>query len=555
MKTDLPLWDWLIVTASNSIQAQSYKELLSRREGGSLLNSFRHWKVISDPEGKRIGSGGSTVFCLMDILSSAVMERKENALSWNCLEEIASSLRVMILHAGGDSRRLPAYAPCGKLFVPIPSLNGKKKEGETLFDQLVMDLLRIPSPKSERGQFIVVSADALLRCDFNRANFDFPGMTAVASAEPIAQCTRHGVFCVEADQKVGFYLQKPSIEKMRSVGAILPEKYQDGERALLDVGLMSFDGNFACRLLETFGVEICDGSNQLQWENAIHQRVMELGVDFYREICCTLGEKGCFEDYLAAVRASGSSWSEAELKRFYSGLSSQPLYCCRIDGCEFLHFGTTHQLCSSAALLSGVNQRQFCLNSFISPKGILRGDDYWLDGCKVEGTLFLEGENVLTGVIIEPGQILSLPCGGCLDIIPGRLFDSDGERKSCFFIRPYGFSDAFKESIAQGGTFCGVPLREWLELSRIPANWIWDQFQEERQCTLWNARLFPACESESEYWKWLWYFTPGQRIKGDELKRFEKTKRFNCAEIALLTDLRKYHSWRIELNFNRSDLE
>ena len=98
-------------------------------------------------------------------------------------------------------------------------------------------------------------------------------------------------------------------------------------------------------------------------------------------------------------------------------------------------------------------------------------------------------------------------------------------------------------------------MREWLELSRIPANWIWDQFQEERQCTLWNARLFPACESESEYWKWLWYFTPGQRIKGDELKRFEKTKRFNCAEIALLTDLRKYHSWRIELNFNRSDLE
>ena len=136
MKTDLPLWDWLIVTASNSIQAQSYKELLSRREGGSLLNSFRHWKVISDPEGKRIGSGGSTVFCLMDILSSAVMERKENALSWNCLEEIASSLRVMIFHAGGDSRRLPAYAPCGKLFVPIPSLNGKKKEGERVRQQL-----------------------------------------------------------------------------------------------------------------------------------------------------------------------------------------------------------------------------------------------------------------------------------------------------------------------------------------------------------------------------------------------------------------------------------
>ena len=69
----------------------------------------------SDPIGKRVGSGGGTIHLLREAV-------KDTGFA---LQTHPQTERCIIIHAGGQSRRLPAYAPSGKLFTPMPSLTGE----------------------------------------------------------------------------------------------------------------------------------------------------------------------------------------------------------------------------------------------------------------------------------------------------------------------------------------------------------------------------------------------------------------------------------------------
>jgi hypothetical protein len=57
-------WDYLILTASNDAQAQAYQRQLGLRRELGLLPQVRETRVVADLEGRRIGSGGSTLYCL-----------------------------------------------------------------------------------------------------------------------------------------------------------------------------------------------------------------------------------------------------------------------------------------------------------------------------------------------------------------------------------------------------------------------------------------------------------------------------------------------------------
>ena len=58
--------------------------------------------------------------------------------------EQISKQKILVIHSGGDSRRIPQYSACGKLFSPIPRIlpNG---EVSTLFDELLMSVSLVPS--------------------------------------------------------------------------------------------------------------------------------------------------------------------------------------------------------------------------------------------------------------------------------------------------------------------------------------------------------------------------------------------------------------------------
>jgi len=63
-----PEWDYLIVTASNDRQAGTYRSQIGLRESFGLVHGIKKTLVIPDPGGLRVGSGGSTIHCLLHVL-------------------------------------------------------------------------------------------------------------------------------------------------------------------------------------------------------------------------------------------------------------------------------------------------------------------------------------------------------------------------------------------------------------------------------------------------------------------------------------------------------
>ena len=238
-------------------------------------------------------------------------------------------LRILIVHAGGDSRRLPAYSPCGKIFIPLPG-DPRSVLGSTLFDRLVPAFLRLPAGASGAGQVVVASGDALLRFDSAAVQFTTLGITALGAPASPEEAARHGVLCPNDDGSVRSYLQKPDVRAQREAGAI----GRDG-RAVLDIGVMSLDAGAAARLLQA-----------LQRPPA-REVILSHGIDLYREVCCALGTETTFAQYLRTARSSGSALDEALLASLFAGLRPIPLNLQLLDGCSFLHFGSTSQLISS----------------------------------------------------------------------------------------------------------------------------------------------------------------------------------------------------------------
>ena len=72
----------------------------------------QQWFASSDPLDRKVGSGGGTVWLIRQ-------EEEARRLEGDTFDQ-----RRIIIHAGGESRRLPAYAVCGKLLTPVPHPGG-----------------------------------------------------------------------------------------------------------------------------------------------------------------------------------------------------------------------------------------------------------------------------------------------------------------------------------------------------------------------------------------------------------------------------------------------
>ena len=121
---NLPLWDYVILTASNEAQAQAYRAQIDYRLKNGMLPQSTHYAVLPDPDGRRVGSGGATLNVLRYVYGQAGS---------------FSDQRILVIHSGGDSKRIPQYSACGKLFSPVPRLlpNGRRS---TLFDEFMIGM-------------------------------------------------------------------------------------------------------------------------------------------------------------------------------------------------------------------------------------------------------------------------------------------------------------------------------------------------------------------------------------------------------------------------------
>ena len=336
-------WDYLILTASNDRQAAGYERQLAVRRGAGLLAEVGTTLVVADPFGKRVGSGGSTLYCLMQVVEAEVRRRGMPAGDFAEIDRILRGLRILILHAGGDSRRVPAYGPCGKIFSPVPTpLHGKRRRDviSTLFDRLYPVFRDLPAGPPGAGQVVVTAGDALMLFDTAAVRFDRPGIVAFGAYATPEAASKHGVFCVAPNGQVRLFLQKPSLADQQRYGAI----NADGQ-AILDIAVMSFDAAAATAMFRAFDVQPGKSGPRFSppWRTWCSTRA---STSIARS-AAPWATEATAEHHRASCAASGSSWSAEQLARAHAVLSQVPFSAQVLPQCEFLHFGTTRQLITS----------------------------------------------------------------------------------------------------------------------------------------------------------------------------------------------------------------
>lgn len=421
----------------------------------NLVDSFHHitdcslkeYFCTSDPVGARLGSGGGTTWLLEAC-------RKSEATDIPVSEWLKRDKRIL-LHAGGQSRRLPGYAPSGKILTPIPVFRWERGQ------RLSQDLLSLQLPLYERIMekapdslhTLIASGDVYIRCE--KALQPVPEADVVCYGlwvDP-ALATNHGVFVSDrkTPERLDFMLQKPSVETLGGLSA--------SHLFLMDIGVW---------LLSDRVVELLMKRSYTDDGKALRM------YDLYSEFGLSLGDHPRIMD------------------RELNALSVAIL---PLPGGEFYHYGTSRELISSTLAVQNLVRDQraimqrkikphpaiFIQNAEVSYPLTASNSELWIENSCVPSSWKMEDKHVITGVP-ENDWSLILPSGVCVDVVPL------GETE--FVGRPYGFNDSFKGGTDDGATLLmGQLLMGWAACRgiQIPSC---DDIQ--------NALLFPVCSSLDE---------------------------------------------------------
>ena len=161
------------------------------------------WFATSDPAERKLGSGGGTAH----LLAAAWRETGSDTSFTDWLRQS----RKLILHAGGQSRRLPAYAPTGKILMPLPVFRwgGGQRLDQTLLDLQLPDYQRVLAHAGARTVAMVTSGDVLLRFGSELPVFPEVDVLGLGMWVEPARVKDFGVFCARRDkpEELAFFLQ------------------------------------------------------------------------------------------------------------------------------------------------------------------------------------------------------------------------------------------------------------------------------------------------------------------------------------------------------------
>ncbi len=468
--------------------------------------AFSDYFFTSDPADKKLGSGGGAAWLLK--------ESKENEdPRCDFLEWIGSEKRVLI-HAGGQSRRLPAYAPTGKIFIPIPVFRWARgqKINQTLLSLQLPLYEKIMENIPENLHTLIASGDVYIHNAGKIPKIPQADIVCCGIWVDSEIASRHGVFFFDRKSSfaLDFMLQKPDTETLQQLSQT--------HYFMLDIGLWLLSDKAVTLLMKKSGYE--------KKGDEIHF------YDLYSQFGLAMGNHPTIID------------SEINALK----VSILPLHDAR-----FYHYGTSKELVSSTLSLQNQTYNQkFILHKKIKPHPAIfvqnsridypltaENFDIWIENSYIGNHWQINKKHVLTG--IPPNNwSLTIPEGICIDGIP------IGENK--YVIRPYGFEDTFSGSIHDSGThWMGKPAKEWFAKRGIPVSDDLLFRTDDIQFT----RLFPVCGGSEEMisvLKWM------IRENEDETAReiWLKNRRLSADEISSQADIQKIMDSREALlNENR----
>jgi galactokinase/mevalonate kinase-like predicted kinase len=328
-----------------------------------------------DPIGHRLGSGGGTTWLL------------QQARDW------LNGERCIVLHAGGQSKRLPSYAVSGKVLTPIPVFRWERGQrlSQTLLDLQLPLYERMMEQAPKRLTTMIVSGDVYIRAAERIGEIPDADVVCYGLWLDASIAKNHGVFVSDrrTPNVLKQMLQKPSPERLSD---LLKNHFY-----LTDIGIWMLSDK-AVRLLEKRSA-VTDGS-------AIGLKE----YDLYSEFGCALGTNPTIDDQ--------------ELKELSVAIVPLP-------GGEFYHFGTSREMISSTLAIQNIvndqrdimhNDRKphpsiFTQNAVVHYQFTEQNYNVWVENSFVGPRWKLTHDNVVTGVPENDWEVTLEP-GECIDVVP-----------------------------------------------------------------------------------------------------------------------------------------
>jgi galactokinase/mevalonate kinase-like predicted kinase len=495
------LRDFLHSAAGRPLLEQRLPELA----GGQVF-------VGTDPRERRLGSGGGTVNLLYQAwLASRRGPKGPDLVSW-----LAAGQRL-VLHAGGESRRLPAYAGLGKVFLPLPAVEGLAPRR---FDQMLMDFQIPPYQQTlaeagPQAAVMVTAGDVWLDFDPLQVPPTTADITGIGMRVPPATARHFGVYFVakggkrgSGAQPIAFFRQKPAPEEIRRQAARY-DFYVDTGMWLLSVA--------ALRLL----------FRRCGWDERRQRFVTPDGqprfLDLYTEAGLALGAEGAAP---AALRRLG--W--AKLKTAVVPLAEA----------RFHHLGSSRQLFESLARIQRGQKSPRRLLTVATTPGACTAEGtlpVWVDGARSRAPVALAGHNLVTG-LPAGARLRRLARGWCVDLPPVA--------KGQWALRPYHVNDTLRGRPGEGGRICGQDARTWLRRRGLPAP-ATDVFD------LPLYPLLPARAIDQELLAWFFAAQPDPRVSA-RLAAYPRLSARQIPELIdfarLLADRRRARAEELQAGFH-----
>lgn len=463
-------WDYVILTASNERQAQGYRMQLDQRIQAGLLPVQTTFLVIPDPEGKRVGSGGAT----LGVICRLVEEMGKADFSGK---------RILVIHSGGDSKRIPQYSALGKLFSPVPHElpNGQTA---TLFDEVMISMSGVPARIQEGMVFL--SGDVLLL--FNPLQIDFSGhgAAAISFKESVSVGKNHGVYLRGADGNIERFLHKQTEATLRAAGAVNEHDCVD-----IDTGAVIFSAEMVRSL---YGLLTENG----RFSPALFDRFVneKTRLSLYGDFLFPLATNATLEQFYQEAPEGAFTPELREARtEVWRALRPYRMKLMRLAPAKFLHFGTTLELLKLMTEEVSAYSRlgwEPCVNSSIAQEAVAGYCSVLSNEARCGAHCYLEVSYVHPGATIGENTILSH-----IDIydeeIPANIvLHGLKQRDGKFVARIYGIHDNPKENVQSGATLFGQPLQTFLDRNGLTTADLWEDGQET---TLWEAKLYPACDT------------------------------------------------------------
>ena len=439
-----------------------------------------------DPPGSKLGSGGGTTWILDE------WERSGGE----------PACKKIIIHAGGQSRRLPAYAPEGKIFTPVPVFRWKRGQ------KLSQNLLSLQLPLFEKIMdaapdsltTLIASGDVYIRTEKPLQNIPQADVVCYRQWVDASLATHHGVFVShrETPERLEFMLQKPSLGKL--------EELSDKYLFLMDIGIW---------LLSEKAINIL----RRRSHNADDSLKF---YDLYSDFGRALGDAPVIED---------------------EDINSLTVAILPLPGGEFYHFGTTGELLSSTLALQNlvVDQRKI-LHHRVKPNPSLfvqnveigyrlgeNNENVWVENSNVPASWNLSSRHVITGVP-RNNWAVTLPSGVCVDIVPVE--------ESEWALRPYGYDDAMRGALDDDSTqWMGMPYKQWAALHGVEV----DSTQTDIQA----APIFPVVGSLDDLGVLLrWMVSEPELEQGARI--YSQARKISADNISAMANLERLYAQRRE---------